>query len=232
MRMLRFYCPEVHSVEVEQTLSKEASHHLLQVLRVTLGHRLSVFDGKGQAYQAELVAIKKKYAVLRIHALESSPPPSPVHTHLGQSVIKGACMDYALQKAVECGVSEITPLITQYALRLDAKRLAKKAAHWHQVIVHACQQCGRSDVPILHPAVRLDVWVQADQEAAAPHASLVCVQSGLMPHAQAWSFKDCRSVKYWRLCIGPEGGFTDDELAGLQHYGFLPWALGPRSRGC
>lgn len=128
----------------------DASHHLLQVLR------------KNRAiYQATLVSINKKQAVIEIGKSQHPAVESALKIHVGQAISRGDRMDYAIQKAVELGVTEITPLLTEFSqVKLVKERLAKKIAHRQSIAVSSAEQSGWSKVPTIHAPVSFCDWAQ------------------------------------------------------------------------
>ncbi len=147
------------------------------------------------------------------------PHESPLRTHLGQALSRGERMDWAIQKAVELGVSEITPLFTERCeVKLQGERADKRQAHWQQIAVSACEQCGRSSVPVIHPPMALHDWLsalQVDVRLVLHHRTEQDLQSLPAPESAA-------------LLIGPEGGLSAGEIAQAEQAGFHAARFGPR----
>lgn len=216
---MRFFTLQPLAAGTEVTLPDAVAHHLVRVLRSEAGTRFVLFNGAGGAWDAELVAAGKKAAVARLLAFRPDDRESPLHTHLGQVMSRGERMDFAIQKATELGVSEITPLSSERCeLKLRGEERAdKKIEHWRRVAISACEQCGRNLVPVIHEPQALADW------AAAVPAELKLVLapalSGALPREKVASVA---------LLVGPEGGLSEAEIAGVQAQGFRPWQLGPR----
>jgi 16S rRNA (uracil1498-N3)-methyltransferase len=156
---------------------------------------------------------------VQLTAVGEPEPPAPLAIHLGLGVSKGERMDFALQKAVELGVSSIAPLFTERSVvRLSGDRLGKREAHWRGVVIAACEQSGRRRLPALHPARSLETWLSQ----AHPFPLLLHHRGGLplpsLPPPGA-------SLS---LLIGPEGGLADGERSHAEHAGFASVRLGPR----
>lgn len=202
-------------------LPEDAAHHWTRVLRARVGDTAVLFDGAGNEADATLDDISKRGARVRIGAVRQPATESPLHTHLGQVMSKGDRLDYALQKAVELGVSEITLLSSERCeLRLRGEERAdKKLAHWQRVLISACEQCGRNVVPALQGPMDIADWqrqVQAEQKwVLAPAVSGGPTNDAVRPASVA-------------LLIGPEGGLSTTEIAAAEAAGFRPWQLGPR----
>lgn len=220
MRIPRIYHPEPIIVEHNLPLTQEACKHLLTVLRLKDGHPIILFNGDGNEYSATLQIESKRHATALIEAQLSISVESPLPIHLGQGISKGERMDFVLQKSVELGVSEITPLITERCpIKLNAERWDKKQQHWHKVITSACEQCGRNVIPTLHKAMSLHEWLAQSTN-----------QLRITLHPQAEKrMQDIKPDQHgFRLLIGPEGGLSDNEIYQSSESGFATALLGPR----
>ena len=200
-------------------LDDKASNHLLRVLRLRPGAFVRIFNGKNTEFLAELQSAGKSAELVLTKSVETETE-SPLRIHLGQGISRGEKMDYTLQKAVELGVDSITPLFTEFTeVKLDAERLEKRMQHWQAIIIHACEQCGRSVLPELRLPQKLVNWLPR------------CDQSlKLMMHPEngnALSSFSCPELQL-ALLIGPEGGFADVEVSLAQRHGFVAWQFGPR----
>lgn len=216
---MRFFTATPLVAHSEITLPEEVSHHLVRVLRSEVGTRFFLFNGEGGMHEAELIEAGKKSARARLLDFHAESRQSALHTHLGQVMSKGDRMDYAIQKATEMGVTEITPLSSERCeLRLRGEERAdKKLEHWRRVAISACEQCGRNIPPLIHEPMALPDWMKAlDTELKLVLAPTV--RGGLPAQKPA-------SVA---LLIGPEGGLSEAEIANSTQAGFLPWQIGPR----
>ncbi len=220
MRIPRIYHPGLLAEDSQTQLSVEAAHHLVNVLRMKQGQPLVLFNGDGNEYPAELLEVSKRAAVARVDAKLQMPVESPLRIHLGQGVSKGDRMDFVLQKSVELGVSEITPVITERCtVKLNAERWEKKQGQWQKIIIGACEQSGRNVVPTLHPPVKLQEWL----------AQSTCeVRITLDPRAEHGIAGLPRPTQGARLLIGPEGGLSDQEVYQAKESGFYGVRMGPR----
>ena len=218
--MSRFYVSAAISEGQEFDLPEDAFRHWVQVLRARVGDTAQLFDGSGDEFEASLLAIGKRSAQVRIGARITIDRESPLRLSLAQAVSKGDRMDYTLQKAVELGVSEIQPLLTERTVvKVDAERWEKKLEHWRGVIVAACEQSGRTRLPTLRPVLKLDSWL------AQPHEHELRLT--LAPTAQS-AFRDLPKVRSACLLVGPEGGLSDSEIALAERSGWTAVRLGPR----
>lgn len=215
----RFFDDQPFTQDQPVTLGAGPSHHIAKVLRMNPGDELTLFNGRGGEWSAVLESVGKKSVTARPLAFHERDRTAPVPVTLGLPLIKGDRMDYALQKATELGVAAIRVLDTERTeVRLKGERAAKKADHWWQVVISACEQCGLNRPPALDGPLPLkDFLAAADGLALIAHP-------GEAP-LEAAALRDATAVT---LLTGPEGGFSDPELAAARAAGFLPFALGER----
>jgi len=218
MRLNRFYQAAEMMVGSTLTLNKDVSGHVSRVLRLTVDEQIQLFNGDGNNYQAKLLSVGKAVSV---EILDKSPAnnESNLQIHLGQAISRGERMDFTLQKAVELGVHEITPLLSERVqFRLDAKRIQRKMQHWQKVIESACEQSGRATVPLLHVVTPLEQWLKASQSPGlllVPEAKTTLMEIEQQPSLQ--------------LMVGPEGGFSaEEEKLAITTADFTATRLGPR----
>ncbi|MEA3302532.1 MAG: 16S rRNA (uracil(1498)-N(3))-methyltransferase [Pseudomonadota bacterium] len=221
MKHNRIYQETPLLCDTEITLDAGATHHLTRVLRCRIDDRIELFNGDGRCYSASIQKISKRHTVARVITQSSVEADPPLDIHLGLPLSKGQRMDFAMQKAVELGVSAITPLMTERTVvKLSQKRLQQKQQHWRQVIISACEQSGRCRLPLLHPLATLDAWAQQqihygivlDPQATDSLASLPAPAAG----------------STLQLVCGPEGGLSRDEINQLTQHHFNPVRMGPR----
>ena len=221
MKRNRIYQDIPLQCDTEITLDAGATHHLTRVLRCRINDRIELFNGDGRSYTANIREISKRQTVVRIitqSPLEAGPP---LDIHLGLPLSKGQRMDFAMQKAVELGVSAITPLVTEHtAVKLPEKRLQQKQQHWRQVIIAACEQSGRCRLPLLHPLTTLDVWAQQQIRYGIVLDPLADNSLASLPAPAAETTL--------HLVCGPEGGLSNSEIVQLSQHHFIPIRLGPR----
>jgi 16S rRNA (uracil1498-N3)-methyltransferase len=221
MRLTRIYQQQtLHSGEIHR-LSKEATHHLMRVLRLPLGTEFILFNGEGGEFKAKIISLEKATAWVEIGEFSAVNRESPLHSILMQTVVRPEKMDYVLQKAVELGVTQIVPLVTEYCAlpKLSAERWEKRLAHWRGILISACEQSGRTQIPTLSRAVSFRT---ALQEIKAD----VCVI--LTPNTTQTSLSRTKSSHRVAICVGPEGGWSETELKQASTAGYLALSLGPR----
>ncbi|MCI0566759.1 MAG: 16S rRNA (uracil(1498)-N(3))-methyltransferase [Acidobacteria bacterium] len=208
----------------ELALTGEEFHHLRQVLRLRVGDTLSLFDGAGRGFAASLLAMDRHAASVRVGPEELPSPESPLQIHLAVTLVKGEKLDLMVQKGTELGVFAFHPLITRRAeLKLDADRAEGRLSRWRRVALEACKQSGRTRIPEIFPPVVLASFLGRELplnrvvlDPAGQSATLV-LQSD-----------DLRSAPSLLAAVGPEGGWSSEELQLLQQSGFRGLRLGPR----
>lgn len=218
---MRFYCDlPLHPGQTLQ-LPERARRHAL-VLRVRIGDHLTLFNGDGHDYVANVVTVDRHHVAVEVLDQAPNTRESPLQVHLALVMSKGERMDWALQKAIELGVSHITLLSSERCeVRLrDLSRQERKVEHAQQVLISAAEQCGRSQVPMLAVAQELtDFLVQSHPE----HLCLV-----LDPLAKAGIADLPTHTTSVCLLIGPEGGLSPQEIALSKTHLFQGIRLGPR----
>lgn len=220
MRIPRVYYPHPIPLEQEFPLTDDAGHHIATVLRLKANRPIVLFNGDGNEYSAQIISVQRKNVIVEADACLSLTKESPLPIHLGQGISKGDRMDTVLQKSVELGVTEITPILTERCtVKLDAGRWGKKQQQWQKIMVGACEQSGRNVLPTLNPPVTLSNWLAESTSSTR----LV-----LAPGATSSLARQPYNTKGYRLLIGPEGGLSETEIHHANEKGFLSVSLGPR----
>lgn len=216
---MRFFADIPLALDTKVQLPDDVAHHLVKVLRANIGSTLFIFNGQGGMFEAELTEAGKKSATVKLLQFHADDHESSLHTHLGQVMSKSDRMDYAIQKAVELGVTEITPLTSERCeLRLRGEeRAEKKIEHWQRVAISACEQCGRNRVPLIHAPMALNDWLPT----VNTELKLVLAPA----HRGALPTNPITSVS---LLIGPEGGLSELEIQLAKQHHFQAWQIGPR----
>ena len=170
MRLSRFFIDAPLSLG-QHELPEAQAHYIGRVLRHAAGDAVQLFDGSGREYLGELIEVGKKAVRVELREQLAGQAESPLRIHLGQGLSRGERMDWAIQKATELGVGEITPIVSERCeVRLKDERADKRLAHWRQVAISACEQCGRSVLPVIHAPISLAEWqghVQAELKLGA-----------------------------------------------------------------
>lgn len=221
MRVNRIFCEGPLKTGSQVALPSAGAYHVARVLRMREGAPLRVFDGTGSEFEAEITHVAGDAVTVHLGKQAQATTESPLRITLVQGISRSERMDWTLQKATELGVAAIAPVLTaRSVVRLDSKQVEKKHAHWRGIVVGACEQCGRSRVPTVSPAMTLREYF-----ANVRKDGMRLVLSPSAPGSLAGIASLPSKVD---LLIGPEGGLEDDELAAAQKAGFMPVRLGPR----
>lgn len=220
MRNVRIYQDGQYDLGATVSLSPAAVQHVALVMRMREGERITLFRGDNREFAAVITRVQKREVLVQIEHVAVVDRESPLGVHLAQGVSKGDRMEWVIQKAVELGVTQITPILTERSVvRLDAERSAKKEAHWQSVAIHACEQCGRNQIPVVNPMCSLE---QFFKQCHVP------VKWVLHPDANQTMADYQPESRDMALLIGPEGGFSSTEFLGASEQGYFPLSLGPR----
>jgi 16S rRNA (uracil1498-N3)-methyltransferase len=217
--MPRFYMEATLTVDTSADLTETVFHHWCKVLRAQVGEKATLFNGQGGEYEVELIEVNKKTAVVQVLSFNPDNRTPAFTALLGQVMSKGDRMDYAIQKAVELGVSSIQLLTSERCeMRLKYDRDQKKLDHWQGVAIAACEQCGLNLVPQILAPMALEKWLATELPATklvlAPNKDAVNVLATATPELA--------------LLIGPEGGLSEAEIELSNQHGFVNWCIGRR----
>ena len=221
MSIPRFYSASALAAGIPIELSSTAAHHAANVLRLRPGAALILFDGRGGEYSATLERVEKKRVLAQVQSHFPLERESPLAVRLVQALSARDRMDTTLQKAVELGVAHIVPVISQRSVvRLSGERADNRIAHWQQVAISACEQCGRNRVPQVEPIVSLTTFLERPPSNISRWM--------LAPHAEQALRSLDKPPATVELLVGPEGGLTEEEERAAAHAGFIPVRIGPR----
>ena len=222
MRIPRIYTNQDLNSGQTLLLEESPSRHLSKVLRMTVGRELILFNGQGGEYTAVISTIGKKQVEVDVGEHKDIDRQSPMAINLAIGVSRGERFDWVLQKATELGVTCVTPLLTERTeVKLSGDRLQKKLQHWQQVVVSACEQCQRNQLPMIAAPQKLEHWLN---EAGKDSESLKLV----LHHRSDQSLGERQAPEKLTLLIGPEGGLSETEITAAEAGGFSALTLGPR----
>ena len=239
-------------------LTENIVHHWCRVLRANIGDQGILFDGFGGEYQVQLNTISKKHASATLLAHVKIDRNAAVLTKIGLVMSRGERMDYAIQKSTELGVTAIQLLSSHHGeVNLKPAQVEKKLAHWQQVAIAACEQCGLNRPPLILAPLSIDDWLlniasiektkekemvlspivaelskdayyQVLQQPADLRLQLSVPAAGQPLMPKALTIVLKQHAPYIELLIGPEGGLSADECAKAADIGFEPWQIGSR----
>lgn len=221
MRVIRIFCEGPLEAGAQVILPAAGANHVARVLRMRPGAPLNLFDGAGHEFEAEILSIAgDRVCVGLVHPVARAAE-SPLRITLVQGISRGERMDWALQKATELGVAALAPVMTaRSVVRVDEKQAQKKLAHWRGIVIGACEQCGRAQLPEISPPLTLREYLSEVHENG--------LRLVLSPSADASLASLPNLPQQVELLIGPEGGLDEAEVSAAQRAGFTPVRLGPR----
>jgi 16S rRNA (uracil1498-N3)-methyltransferase len=219
MRIQRVYTDQPLRAGAEITLEEDSSHHLYHVLRLQAGDSITLFNN-GLEYSATLGQIGKHGTTASLGELIQEEPQAKLPIHLLIGISRGERMDFALQKATELGVTRVTPVFTKRCVvKLNEKKQASRMAHWHKIIVNACEQSGRCHLPQLDTPQEIN-------SALAQHNNGSCL---LLDHRSNKTLQELKRPKQGvTILVGPEGGLNADERKLAKSQDYTGVRLGPR----
>lgn len=223
----RFYHPAEISTGQLIELSDANQHHAAQVLRLKKGDPVTLFNGQGGEFSAQIEQVRKSGATVLVGAYRNIDRESPLFIELAQAICVNEKMDWIIQKAVELGVTHMQPVSTARSIvHLSGERASKRQQHWQKIAVSACEQCGRNQVPVASPLITLPQWLSQKKAEKSFHDQYL-----MFSPTAAKSLHDIAEPAanaHVSLVTGPEGGFTAEEEAAILHSGFTPVRLGKR----
>ena len=219
----RFYHSENLELKHVVELGAQTHIHATKVLRLKVGDQFALFNGDGFDYVAKVIEISKHKTFVEIIDKYEVNHESPLKITLAQGLAAGDKMDWIIQKAVELGVHAIQPLLTERSIiKLDQERTDKKLEHWKTVAISACEQTGRSVVPAILNPLHLNQWL-SKEILTTDNLKLILTPSKAqnINHLN----KPSNSIVFM---VGPEGGFSEKEMALATNHAFIPVNFGQR----
>jgi 16S rRNA (uracil1498-N3)-methyltransferase len=218
-----FYTPPENISQGMVEIEGDEFNHLVHVMRKNVGDDICVVDGEGNAYDATLTSVKKKIAVGKITAHYRHHNEPALTVHLAVGVLKNPSkFDFLVEKVTEVGVQRIIPLSTERTIPKHAK-----VERWQKLALAAMKQCGRSVLPKVEQMQPLSNVLQHVGDYGL---SIVCHESaGTAPAlAEYLGRSSISNTSTILVLIGPEGGFSDEEVIACTKAGSDVAALGPR----
>ncbi len=217
----RLYIDQPLTAGQTLVIDGEQARYIGRVLRCRPGQTIALFDGGGAEFPSVIETIARDGVTFRVGDALHRDVESPLALRLMQGLSRGDRMDTVIQKATELGVQRLSPLHCEFSVvQLDDRRADRRTRHWRSICQSACEQCGRNMLPVLDAPAS---FTEAVQQSAGQATRLL-----LYPGA-AQSMQDIAPSTDVALLIGPEGGFSDAELAQADEAGFTRVSLGPRT---
>lgn len=225
----RFFVPTDAPLTTQQELDlpEQVSRHV-QVLRLQPGKQVSVFDGFGGQWTAEVLAMGRKVVRIAVREHEGMNRELPRSVTLAVGMPANDRMDALVEKATELGVSAVQPLMCDRSvLRLDGERALKKVAHWQGVAIAAAEQSGRTRVPVIHPVTTLGQWLKQARPAGAA-SGVLSLREAQKIRGWAEGLSKCTEEAPVYFLSGPEGGLAPQEEDAVLQQGWQAVSLGAR----
>lgn len=224
--MRRFFVEKITPTIDYLSITGKEARHIVNVLRMKKGEKLVLMDGKGQLFESTIEALHHKEVKVKINKSIPHPPSSPIDISLAQALIRTHPLDYLIQKTTELGISSIHLFYSERTvIRLKPDHLKSRMAHWVEIAKSACKQCGRTTLPNLNPPLPFEQIIKN-----APQKNTLRIL--------LWENEDRVDLKkllrsmspllHIFAGVGPEGGFTPDEINLAREAGFHTISLGNR----
>jgi 16S rRNA (uracil1498-N3)-methyltransferase len=211
--------------------------HVVKVMRLAAGAELDLFDGKGGKFKGVIDAVHADGSVTGkvTKTIQPDDDFAPVSLNLYLGLLKASHWDYALEKGTELGVSAFVPLLTPRTVVLlhEIERTKAKAERWSRLIMAAAKQCGRADLPPVRDAVQFRDAIRALKDKGIVLVAWEGMKGSvasqtLRPALRAADAKRGRAPLEVSLFVGPEGGFSEEEVELAEAEGAILFGLGPR----
>jgi 16S rRNA (uracil1498-N3)-methyltransferase len=231
MRIPRIYLNQELVLNTVLTLPKDAALHLSTVLKRKDGNNIILFNNKPDQnnkygeYTAEIIESHKNNIIVKILEYKSKNTKSKINIELAQCISKPNHFEITLQKSVELGVNIITPIISE---RSEHHHSYNKFSRWQKIIINACEQSGRTDLPVLNQPTDINDWVHLQNKQNINNKTLLlglCTKTNNSLYALN---HDYQQINNFNLLIGPEGGLADSETTLLSKNNFHLVKLGDR----
>ena len=219
----RFFIEKKKIIKNRAILDGSEARHIGKVLRLGIGDTLYLLDEKGSEYHGVINSLGSKS--VEVELLKKIPPrkQSPVNVVLGQALPKAQKMDYIVQKATELGVSKIIPFFSARSIpKLDDERLQKRCARWQKIALEATKQCGRVHIPRVETVVPF----QEILNKCCNNSLKIMLWEDEKNNTLKEVLQSNQPSKRIVALVGPEGGFTADEVNMSRQAGFTSVSLG------
>lgn len=217
----RFYVPTAQIIDDQVTFSEEQRKQIKNVLRLGAGDIVKVFDGTGRELTTKLDAPDTG----RIIETTSPDTESKIYLTLVQGIPKGDKIELILQKCTEVGVSEFLIVDTARSIpKIDSKRLEARLQRWRSIVIEAAEQSGRVRIPKVSGII---AFKDALKASSGSQIRVIAWESE-REIALSSVLQTTDNLTNVMLFVGPEGGFTQEEVSTAQQLGISPVSLGPR----
>jgi 16S rRNA (uracil1498-N3)-methyltransferase len=226
MDMRRFYIEPPATAKPVLTIKGPEAHHIKNVLRLKPGDCIKLFDGTGFEYEAVVATIDAQKVEVKIQRKVQAASGAGVQIIVAQSFLKEKKMDDLVRKLCELGIAGWIPFFSQRAIpRPDKKRLAGRTQRWKRIATEALKQCRRMDMPQIHEAFTFEEVLDFSRTC---DLKIVFWENETIALRRDMGSNTLDSLNKILVMVGPEGGFTAQEIEMARHNGFVVAGLGPR----
>ncbi|MFW6255614.1 MAG: 16S rRNA (uracil(1498)-N(3))-methyltransferase [Candidatus Sumerlaeota bacterium] len=227
-----FYCPEAAGKYAKTGkadflvhLMPEEAHHCTRVLRLQSGDHVRLFDGAGYFYDGQLLSVDRKHVSVEVNRRMASRAETRCRLIMLVAMLKGKKVDLVIQKAVELGVAELRFFPAHRSVARISGAKGEGRERWDGIVINACKQCGRAECMPVLAYDSLDAALGGLPDHGARYVFWEELAGETLPKRHDESGE---SRKNMVAMIGPEGGFTSEEIERVQAAGFQQRSLGPR----
>ena len=224
--MRRFFVEEIEDKDGSFTITGSEAKHMTRVLRMGPGDRFILMDGKGARFQAVIESAGRRELLVALEKPLAQPPSSPIEITLCQALLKSRAMDYVIEKTSELGVHRVLPFSSERTVvRLNKERFAKKRLRWREIAHGAAKQSDRKAPVELGP---LSSFEELVGRCRAENALKVILWEEEGATDLKGVLRGSPTVKKFIGIVGPEGGFSQEEVQAAGEAGFVSVSLGQR----
>ncbi len=221
--MQKFIVQKIYSAPSKSTITGQDAKHISKVLRLTTGDCIIVTNGQSQDFTAKIRSVSPAIIELDILNEIETFSESPIDITLCSGMLKDKKMDIVIKHVTQLGIDKWVPFFCNRSIPSpDTNRLKKRIQRWETIAKESLKQCGRSKIPHILPPIpfeellnysaNYDLKIAFWENETQPLSSLIKTPS----HQKIL------------VLIGPEGGFTENEITMTQKNGFLSYSIGPR----
>ena len=219
----RFYVDLLPQAGAAFTLHGDEAHHLLNVVRVRVGEEVELFDGSGSLARARLLGGRRSEASLQVLGVEAVDVEASRKLTIACALPRSTRMDFLIEKCCELGVSRFVPMVTRRSVVDPTERQENHLVRWRRAVIEASKQCGRTRLMEITAVLSFESALMTREQAHRMIASTAPGGTGLAEFAaRVQPGQDVTAF------IGPEGGFTPEEVDQAVGGGCAAVSMGPR----
>jgi 16S rRNA (uracil1498-N3)-methyltransferase len=226
--MRRFYIPQTQTDVSGRTalITGSDANHIRIVLRMRSGDPVYLFDGSGFDYRAEIIDLSPNRIEVIIREKFQSKTESPIDIILAQALLKDRKLDDIIRQVTELGVKTVIPFVAHRSVsRLDAEKRDARRNRWEKIAKEALKQCGRSRIPDIRTVASFDAMLS---EAESADVKILFWENETVPIIRTQACIQSPSPRTIAVVMGPEGGFTEEEVTQARFHGYRTSGMGPR----